>query len=203
MDEQAKKEIVRNSYNAIAERYLEVRDQYKNERFLDKLLGRMSQPTEILDLGCGSGVPISRYLIEHGHKVIGLDISERQIELARKQVPPGRFIVRDMTTLKEGDFAVGAIVSFYAIFHTPRETHENLLKTLRTFLPKGGLLLTTMGNSEWEEVAEDYLGVPMFWSHYALPENRKLIEKAGFEILEEEIEITNNEYHPIFLARAI
>jgi cyclopropane fatty-acyl-phospholipid synthase-like methyltransferase len=139
MDEKTKKEIVRKSYNAIAEKYLETRDRYKNERFLDKLLARLPQPAEILDLGCGSGVPISRYLVEHGHKVIGLDISERQIELARQQVPQGLFLLRDMTALKEREFSVGAIVSFYAIFHTPRETHEPLLKTLRTFLLKGGL----------------------------------------------------------------
>lgn len=45
-------------------------------------------------------------------------------------------------------------------------------------LPVGGRLLTVGGAGEWEGVA-DFMGTPMFWSHHAPLENRRLLEAAG------------------------
>jgi hypothetical protein len=35
--------------------------------------------------------------------------------------------------LKSGEYKVDGIVSFYAIFHTPRDRHANLLKVFASF----------------------------------------------------------------------
>lgn len=42
-------------------------------------------------------------------------------------------------------------------------------------------MLVSLGSTEWEEV-EDYLGVEMFWSHYAPVTTESLIRAAGFDI---------------------
>jgi SAM-dependent methyltransferase len=67
-------------YDLIAEGYLErygrslVRDQW-----LGKLITLLPTKSRVLDLGCGSGVPIARELARRGHDVVGMDGSARQV----------------------------------------------------------------------------------------------------------------------------
>lgn len=91
---------------------------------------------------------VDKYLFDKGLKIIGIDISEKQIGLARMNLPNCTFEVKDMGEIGEGEFQVDAVVSFYAIFHIPREKHLDLFKKINTFLPGGGHLLVTMGSSE-------------------------------------------------------
>lgn len=190
-------EAVRDGYDQVAERYLAERNQWESIPHLERLLDQLKANARILDVGCGGGVPVDRYLVDKGHQVIGVDISPKQIDLASKNVPRAEFEVRDMRDLEEGDYEVDAVVSFYAIFHTPRQSHG---KTLASFLPQDGMLLVTMGAGEWEG-EEDFHGTPMQWSHYGPEKNRQLIEPAGFEVLSDEIDDSGDERHQVLLAR--
>jgi cyclopropane fatty-acyl-phospholipid synthase-like methyltransferase len=155
----------------------------------------------VLDIGCGAGIPIDRALLELDFRVIGIDISAKQIEQANKLNPDGVYKVRDMLELQPEDFQVNAVVSFYAIVHVPREHHSSLMAVVRSFLPREGLLPITMGASE-DEGWDDFFGSEMYWSHYGPGDNRRLVEQAGFAVLLDEIDASSNERHQILLARA-
>lgn len=175
-------DFVRRGYDQVAAAYLEVRRDHRHDLpYLDRLISHLRPGDRVLDVGCGPGLPIAAHLVASGLKVTGIDISPVQIESARRNVPAGEFLVRDMTDLKEREFAVTAVVAFYSLFHTPREGHLRLLKTLGTFLPRGGRLLCTFGATEWEG-EEPFLGTPMRWSHYGAEQSRRLVTEAGFEI---------------------
>ncbi len=191
---------VRQGYNQIAEAYLKNRDQFKNQKYLDKLIALLPKGSTILDIGCGAGMPIDLYLVQHGYKIIGIDISEKQIELAKANVPQGDFSVRDMSTLKKREFTVDAVISFYAIFHISREQHIALFGKIKSFLSPGGLLLVTMGSSDWVG-SEDFYGTEMSWSHYDATMNKQIVESAGFSILESEIDTSGGEKHLVILAK--
>jgi len=196
-------DFVRKQYNKLAENYLAGRDVYKNDKYLEKLNSLLSPNSTILDVGCGAGVPIDKYFLERGHKIIGLDISEKQIELARKNLPSGEFKVEDMSELSENEYNVDAVVSFYAIFHTPRETHGEILKKIYSFLNTNGLLLITMGSSEWEGKEDNFFGGKMSWSHYGKEKNRQLVKEAGFKILLDEVDESGGEIHQIIIAKKV
>ena len=134
-------DLVKKGYNKVAYDYESKRDQFENTKYLEKLNSLLTPNSTILDIGCGAGKPVDSYFIEHGHKVIGIDISEKMIELAKKNVPQGEYKLLDMSELKVSAYKVDAVVSFYAIFHTPRETHQILLNQFNSFLPKGVLSL--------------------------------------------------------------
>jgi cyclopropane fatty-acyl-phospholipid synthase-like methyltransferase len=153
-------------------------------------------------LGCGAGRPIDRFLIDKGHKIIGIDISKKQIELAKKNVPEARYTIKDISDLKKGEYQVDAVVSFYVILHIPRETQEELFEKIYSFLPKDGLALVTMASLEFEGI-KDFYGVKMYWSHYGPEKNRQVIEKSGFEVILDEIESFRREKHQVILARKI
>jgi cyclopropane fatty-acyl-phospholipid synthase-like methyltransferase len=194
------RDLVREGYDRAAESYARTRDQFTSLPYLEQLTIRLRPGATVLDVGCGAGVPIDRYLVDRGYRVFGVDLSERQIELARVNVPKVCYAVQDMTLLVLGTYSVDAIVSFYAIFHTPRDGHAALFRTLHSFLPEGGLLLVTMGSSGWEGVEEDFHGVRMYWSHFDSLTNRRLIEEAGFAVLLDTIDSQSGEQHQVVLA---
>jgi SAM-dependent methyltransferase len=54
----------------------------------------ISAGASVLELGCGTGL-YSRWLVDHGCTVVGMDISARVLERARRRCPEGTFIVGD------------------------------------------------------------------------------------------------------------
>ena len=195
------KGIVKKGYDTAAENYVTERDQFKNDFYLEKLSEILPKGSSVLDIGCGAGIPIDRFLIDKGYKVMGIDISEKMIEFAKKNIPEATYKIEDMMDLQEKEYEVNAVVSFYAIFHTPREDHEKIFNVIGSFLSKGGLILVTMGSNEWEGEKENFYGVPMWWSHYGTEENKKIIASAGFEILLDEIDTSGNERHQVVFAK--
>jgi cyclopropane fatty-acyl-phospholipid synthase-like methyltransferase len=192
---------VREAYDRIAEAYASQRDLFKNQVYLEQFVGMLVPRARVLDLGCGGGIPAARFLVDRGFDVIGLDISPAQIELARRNVPQARFEVADMQQLARGRFAVDGVIALYSIFHIDRREHFRLLETLRSYLPIGGVLLITMGASEWEG-SEVFHGAEMFWSHYGPKRNRELLEAAGLTVLVDELDTSGGEEHQVLLAHA-
>ncbi len=192
-------DIVRAGYERIAETYAAQRNQFESLRFLERFIEVVPAGGTILDIGCGAGKPVDEFLIAQGFAVHGLDLSERMIALARGNVPQATYGVRDMLDLAEDGYRVDGIVSFYAIFHTPREQHLALLSTFASFLPKGGAMLITMGADAWEGV-DDFHGTPMTWSHYGADTNRALVESAGFRVLVNETDRSADEAHQVIIA---
>lgn len=194
------REIVRKGYNKIANKYLSTRSQFKDFKYLKKLNSLLKPNSTILDIGCGSGKPIDKFLTDKGHKIIGIDISQKQIELARKNIPKGKFEVKDLTDLESREYRVDAVVSFYTIFHISRKKHQKLFGVINSFLPKNGLILVSMGASDWEGI-ENFHGTKMYWSHYGPEKNKKMVKNAGFDIISDEIDTSGGERHQIILAR--
>src|ERR671923_108704 len=93
------KTIVKAGYNAIAKQYLEGRTRDSEDvRLLGDFISKLPPNATVLDAGCGAGVPITQILSQR-FDVIGVDFSEAQIELARKNVPQAEFLCQDMTQL--------------------------------------------------------------------------------------------------------
>src|SRR5215470_10479576 len=102
--------------------------------YLDGLLALCPASPEILDLGCGTGLPIDKYLADHGADLTGIDLSSKHIALAKKNVPSASYREGDLlhAILPEGCF--DGVVSFYAIFHIPRSEHEDLFLRVNRLL---------------------------------------------------------------------
>ncbi|MFC1952838.1 class I SAM-dependent methyltransferase [Chloroflexota bacterium] len=177
-----------------------MRKQFVNYRYLENLEKQLSPGSEILDLGCGAGKPIDRFFIDKGHSVSGIDISKTQIKLAKRNVPKARYKVKDISTLKRAEYQVNAVVSFYTIFHIPREKHGELLNNIHSFLLTGGMALFTMGSFKWEGI-EEFYGTEMYFSQYDPEVNREIVERAGFKVVLDEIDAGNRERHQVILAR--
>jgi cyclopropane fatty-acyl-phospholipid synthase-like methyltransferase len=91
------KKIAQDGYNTIAKacRASHAQDQ-EDVALLDDLAAQLPAGAKILDAGCGAGVPVARKLTCAGFEVVGVDISEAQVRLARREVPSATFICQDM-----------------------------------------------------------------------------------------------------------
>lgn len=178
------KKTVRDGYNAIANRYLAGRTRDSADvRLLDEFIERLPAHAQVLDAGCGAGVPISRMLSEHFH-VTGVDFSGAQIELARQNVPQGTFLCEDMTRLDFPDNTFDGITSYYAIIHVPRQEHQALLANFHRMLKPGGLALLCLGAEHLiDDVDEDFFGARMYWSHYDKETYLDMLKELRFKTI--------------------
>jgi SAM-dependent methyltransferase len=183
------REIVAAGYDAVAERYARLEEtEWPRMRWLRDLLDRLPDGAHVLDLGCGNGVPAGREIARQ-HTVTGVDVSERQIELARRNVPGGVFFHGDMARVSFPPATFDAVVSFYAIGCIPRAEHADLLRRIRGWLRPGGWLLLSEEDADRPDVVGEWLGVPMFFSGFDAATQRRLVAEAGFAVERSAVEI--------------
>jgi SAM-dependent methyltransferase len=194
------KRIVADGYDQIAERYADWSARSFDDprhRYTDLVLDRLPAGAAVLELGCGAGLPTTARLAER-FAVTGVDLSARQIELARRNVPRAAFVQADMAKLDLPPASFDAVVAFYAITHVPRDEHRALLASISRWLRPGGLLVATMGaRSSPDTVERDWLGAPMFFSHFGARANERLVREAGLRPVSARIESTDEEGVPV------
>ena len=183
-------EIVARGYDVIAEVYLawsEAEDFSARREYLGYLLDALPDGADVLELGCGAGLPATRALSER-MRVTGVDISRRQLELARTNAPDATLIRANMEELELPEGAFDAVVAFHSVTHLPRERHEALFRRIHHWLRPGGIFVASFGGTDNpSEVDEDWLGAPMFFSHFDGDTTVALVENAGFETLRREL----------------
>lgn len=178
------KKTVKDGYNAIAHRYLaERRRDSEDVRLLQEFMERLPAHVHVLDAGCGAGIPISQ-MLSGRFQVMGVDFSEAQIDLARKNVPDARFLCEDITKLEFPDQSFEGITSYYAIIHIPREEHQPLLANFYRMLKPNGIALLCLGAEHLvDDIDENYLGTRMYWSHYDTETYLSMLRECGFSVI--------------------
>ncbi len=92
-------DLVRAGYNALSHHYRGDDSAEEYGPWLAGLQARLPERGDVLDIGCGCGIPVARSLAAAGHQVTGVDISDVQVERARRLVPDGTFIRADISRL--------------------------------------------------------------------------------------------------------
>jgi SAM-dependent methyltransferase len=194
------KRIVADGYDRIAERYVEgtrhVRVE-ERERYTALVLSTLPAGAAVLELGCGTGLPTTKRLAER-FRLTGVDLSLRHIQIARRNVPQTTFIQGDMTTVEVPPASFDGVVAFYSMTHVPRSEHAKLLRSIVGWLRPGGLLIAAMGAADTEgAIEDDWLGAPMYFSHYDSETNKRLAAEAGLRIVSAQEETAEEDGKPV------
>jgi SAM-dependent methyltransferase len=191
------KEIVARGYDAIALRYAEWSGQVDRPtlEWVRDLDARLHDGSDVLELGCGRGVPATRELARR-HRVTGVDISAVQVELAQHHVPEASFVHADATELEIAPASLDAVVALHFFGHVPLDEQPPLIGQIAVWLRLGGFLLATLGAGEaGEDVEEDWLGAPMFFASLETDAYVTLLHGSGFEPLRDEIVVQHEPGH--------
>ncbi len=145
--------------------------------------------SRVLDLGCGTGVPTARRLAEAGLQVVGVDLSDRMIGLAREHVPTGVFHQVDIADLRPGGSRdlgrFDAVTAFFSLLMLPRAEIPLALRTIHHLLLPDGLFALSMVEADVDDFSIPFIGKTIRVSGYLREELREVVEAAGFEIVEE------------------
>lgn len=168
--------------------------------WLDAFLAHVPATGSILDLGCGSGDPIARYLIEQGRALTGVDAAPGLIDLCRRRFPEHDWRVADMRDLALGRRFDG-LIAWHSAFHlTPRE-QEGMFAVYARHLTPGGVLMFTSGSNHGETVGQ-WRGEPLYHGSLSLEEYRAALASNGFRILDHRLDDSETGGATVWLARA-
>jgi predicted TPR repeat methyltransferase len=191
------KEIVARGYDAIALRYAEWAGQIDSPlmEWVRDLDGRLDEGADVVELGCGRGVPATRELARR-HRVTGVDISAVQVELARHHVPEASFVHGDAMELDVAPASLDAVVALFVFGHVPAEEQSSLIARIGGWLRAGGFFLGTFAAGDGgEEIDADWLGAPMFFASLGGEAYGQLLREAGLEPVRDEVLIQHEPGH--------
>jgi len=183
MDE---REIVAAGYDDVAGVYAAL-EQPGNEwprlGLLRQALARLQPGSDVLDVGCGNGIPALAE-IARTHEAVGVEISETQADLARTNVPEATVLQGDATNLDFAPESFDAVVALYVLDHIPRSDHGPFFSRVCQWLRPSGLFFFSVEPNDEPGDVREWLGTPMYFSHFDAKTTLHLVRKAGFEILD-------------------
>ncbi|MFQ5649765.1 MAG: class I SAM-dependent methyltransferase [bacterium] len=167
-------------------------------RIFDQFLG--SSNARILEGGCGFGA-WCEWFRKRGHEIVGIEYDKDIVAQARKFKPDVAVELGDITRLDYPDNSFDAYISLGVIEHFEHGPEQALREAHRVLKPGGLVFITT----PWLTVLRRSIAHPIrnlyflkrklkrqpnyFWEYrFTKMELRTYLEKAGFEIIHEDID---------------
>jgi predicted TPR repeat methyltransferase len=170
----------------------------QEREWLDRFLVHVPAGGTVLDLGCGMGEPIARYLIDRGFRVAGVDSSESMIALCRTRFPDSEWLVADMRQLELGRRYDG-ILAWDSFFHLGAEDQRNMFPRFAGHSQPGAPLMFTSGPAEGEAIGT-FGGEPLYHASLDPAEYQRLLETNGFQLRAHRSEDPACGKHTVWLA---
>lgn len=145
----------------------------------------------VLDVGCGGGLK-SRYLINAGLKVIGVDFSKKMIEIAKCEVPEGKFFVMDIRDVEKMKVNFDGIFMQAVLLHISKKEIQNILQKLLKKLNKNSYIYIATkekkenGLEEEIKTEKDYgYEYQRFFSYFTIDELKNYLNNLGLFVVYE------------------
>jgi len=134
-----------NGYEAIAHDFVagRVRSRVIGVATVREWARDLPRGSAVLDVGCGTGIPISQTLIDLGLRVHGVDASPSMIAAFRARFPDAPSECAPAETATMLDRSYDAVISWGLIFLLSPETQSAVIRRMGGALVDGGRLLFT------------------------------------------------------------
>jgi len=187
-----------NGYEDIAEMFIKVRSQSIDGIGTSSVRAwaRTLQPASaVLDLGCGTGLPITQTLINEGMIVYGIDASPTLVKIFQQNFPGVPVTCEAAEDSLYFSRKFNGIIAWGLLFLLPEEVQVNILQKAANALQPGGKLLFTapQKKTEWNDVLTGQLSTSLGTQRY-----NEIIASSGLSLIEEfDDEGQNHYYHAV------
>jgi SAM-dependent methyltransferase len=145
----------------------------------------------VLDLGCGTGIPVTRILLEAGLKAYAVDASPKMVEAFKQNFPDVPVACESAERSAFFNRTFDGIIAVGLMFLLPEESQRILISKMGAALNPGGKLLFTAPHDqhEWKDIMTEQPS----WSLGA-EQYKALISASGSSIGEEYRDEGGNHY---------
>jgi len=149
-------------------RYDHIRENPRHAKIKKDLDGIIKKEMNVLDLGCGTGIT-TKYIAELGAKVIGIDISPKLIQFAKRNSDHQNIEYRigDITnfTLDKKYFDVICLIDIME--HIPRAGIPRLIENIERYSYNDTIIYLNIPDARFQ-----------FWMREKLPGRLQIIDEA-------------------------
>lgn len=149
--------------------------------FCDEI--KTSKPS-ILDIGCGPG-NISKYISNKipDADILGIDYSEKMIQLAKKNVPNGEFEVMDCRDINKINKKFDAIISGFCLPYLDGKELNSFFSNVNYLLNDNGIAYFSFveGNPEDSKLQTNSNGNQSFFNFHLFEDIKEKLEKLRFK----------------------
>ncbi|WAC11441.1 class I SAM-dependent methyltransferase [Dyadobacter pollutisoli] len=147
----------------------------------------------VLDIGCGTGLPISKTLADEGLTIYGMDASPSMVQIFKQNFRNSPVACEAAEDSSFFNRQFDAIIAWGLMFLLPEKTQKVVIQKIANALSNGGKLLFTAPaqKMKWEDAITRIESVSLGAESY-----KELLVASGLSVIEEfEDEGGNHYYH--------
>lgn len=149
----------------------------------------------VLDLGCGSGFPITAVLVSEGLNVFGIDAAPSLVEAFQRNLPNTSVVCEGVLESSFFDRAFNGVLAWGLIFLLSPEDQHRLIQRIADILTPGGRLLFTSPAKPviWNDAMTGLQSCSLGAEEY-----RRRLSALGLSVVSEYDDEGQNHYYDAF-----
>ena len=184
-----------NGYDQIAARFAKLRGESIDgigSSSVRSWARTLPPASTVLDLGCGTGLPLTNVLAGEGMHVYGIDASATLVQNFRKNFPNAPVMCEAVEESMFFDRTFDGILAWGLLFLISREAQVQLIGKTAKALNRGGKLLFTAPHQHttWIDVMTEQQSLSLGSATY-----KQLLAESGLTLLEEFEDEGENHYY--------
>ena len=178
-------------WDAVAEHFIAVRSDVGAALVRSWARDKLPPSSAIVDVGCGSGVPIAQALIEDGFTVAGIDASPRLIAAFARRFPDAQHACEAAQDSRFFGRSFDAAIAIGLLFLLSAEDQRAVIAGVAKALRPGGRLLFSAPREacEWQDLLTGRRSLSLGEAGYA-----RVLEESGLRLVDRYTDEGANHY---------
>ncbi|MHA7628963.1 class I SAM-dependent DNA methyltransferase [Corallococcus sp. M7] len=184
-----------HEYDLIADWYASQRADLRGVPEVTALAASLPAGASVLDAGCGTGLPLTQVLLEHGCQVMGVDSSREMLARFQAKFPHVPVRCASIQSCELQERAFDAAIAWGVLFHLRHEEQALAIANIARALKPGAAFLFTSGDAHGSIDGAPMDGVPFRYHSYSVDGYRDLLRAHGLSLEETHTDPGGNVYY--------
>jgi SAM-dependent methyltransferase len=182
-----------NGYEAVASEFMAARERSNVGVATVRAWGRsLPKGAAVLELGCGSGVPISEALMNDGVVLYGVDASRSLTAAFRSRFPNAPVACEAVEDSRFFDRTFDGVLAVGLMFLLPAHAQRDLIRRVALALTRGGRFLfsSPAQSCSWTDMLTERPSLSLGAAAY-----KAVLSDAGLRLIGEHLDEGENHYY--------